>query len=244
MSLQSSIYVYLRESMAERKLVLAGQKAAAKWGHILSLATVAQHFPTSFLGGLTDRLGLSLEAARDNVDTVPFEATQVLDDMTKVQNSPCTTPESKGGVQPLESKEVIRIGESPDLEIVSVKSLPKPMPTYQDPLVRNFKVWKVVAVGSEEPLPGDGDGVVLQNHVPTNEVSKHDDDLQSPHVEKPVSHEEGGLPEGGASTTVPLASPEDKPDPEHGGTNAKEREALDDILDSEALLCQNLGRFR
>ena len=187
-----------------------------------------------FLGGFTDRLGLNLEAAGDNVNTVPFDATQLVDDMTNVQNSPCSTPEAKGAIQPLES----RIGESPDLEVLSVKTLPKPMPTYEDPLVHNFEVWKVVPVGSGENRPGDGDGVVPLADVPTVEVSKHDDDLQSPHVEKHIFHEGSGLPGGGASTTVPPASPED---PELGGKDAKEREALGDILDSEALRCQNLG---
>ena len=182
------------------------------------------------MGGFTDRLGLTSEAASDNVNTLPFDATQLVDDMTNVQHSPCPTPEAKGEVQPHES----RLGESPDLKILSVKTLPKPMPTYEDPLVRNFKVWKVVPVGSETGQgDGDGAGAVPLSDVPTDKVSKEDDDLHS-HVDKPVSDEGSELPGGGASATVPPASPEDKPDPKHGGVNAKEGETLDDILDSQA----------
>ena len=56
--------------------------------------------------------------------------------------------------------------------------------------MRNFKVWKVVPVGSGENRPGDGDGVVPLADVPTVEVSKHDEDLQSPHVENTFSMKE------------------------------------------------------
>ena len=36
--------------MAERKLVLAGQRAAEKWGQVLSEATVADPFTIPFFG--------------------------------------------------------------------------------------------------------------------------------------------------------------------------------------------------